>query len=151
MNKKIKQVELKTVLIGSAIVLLIVAGMVTINSALSDVILFSLYKRPFHFFLFPKTADGFVIYSVNSTTHSEILDCNYKLISLAIGLVASMLGYFFGGFITAKKAKSGFVLNGTLAGSVSAVILLSRAAPLYIACAYFGSFLGSRKKTRQTI
>ncbi len=77
MNKKIKQVELKTVLIGSAIVLLIVVGMVTITSALSDVILFSLYKRPFHFSLFQKTVDGFVIYSVNSTTHSEILDRNY--------------------------------------------------------------------------
>ncbi len=62
-----------------------------------------------------------------------------------------MLGYFFGGFITAKKAKSGFVLNGTLAGSVSAIILLSWATPSYIACAYVGSLLSSRKKTRQTI
>jgi hypothetical protein len=149
MNKKIKQLEWKTIVIGSVIVLAIVIGLATITSALADIVLYSLYKRPFHLSLFPKTADGFVIYSLESKTYSEILDNYYKSISLTIGLAASVLGYFLGGFISAKKAKSSFVLNGTLAGVVSAVLLLSWATPLYIACAYFGASLASRQKLRQ--
>ena len=147
----IKQLEWKTILIGSIAVIVIVVAMATISSALADIILYSLYKRPFHFSLFPKTPDGVVIYSLGSNTYSEIFDRYYKSISLTIGLVASCLGYFFGGLITAKKAKSSFVLNGTLAGTVSAVLLLSWATPLYIVCTYLGALLVGRKKSKQAI
>lgn len=151
MNEKLKQVEWKTILIGAVLVLLIVIALVTITSALADIALYSLYKRPFHFSIFPKTGDGFVIYSLDSKAYSETFDHYARQISLLIGLVASFIGYFLGGFVIAKKAKSSFILNGTIAASISAVLLLSWATPLYIAGAYFGATLASRRKSLQAI
>jgi hypothetical protein len=151
MYKKINHIEWKTVLIGSIFIFLIITVMGTIASALADIILYSAYKIPFHFTLFPKTEHGFVLYSLESTGYSETLDRYYKSISLTIGLVVTILGYFLGGFITAKKAKLSFVLNGTIAGLISAVLLLSWVTPLYVVAAYFGALLARRKKSRQTI
>ncbi len=146
-----KRLEWKIIFIGSitTIVAVFVAGVIV--SALSDIILYSLFKRPFQFSLFPKDADGFVIYSLDSAAHSDFLDHYEKTISLTIGLAVTVVCFFFAGFITARKAKSSAVLNGTLAGAIISVLLLSWATPIYIGFAYFGALLASRKKSRQTI
>ena len=149
MYKKIKDIQWKTVIIGSIFIFLIIIVMGTITMALADIILYSVYKIPFHFALFPKTGNGFVIYTLELNGYSETLDRYYKPITLTIGLFVTILGYFLGGFITAKKATLSFVLNGTIAGLISAVLLLSWGTPLYIASAYFGALLASRRKLRQ--
>lgn len=141
-----KHIEWKTLLVGSIATLIIVIVCIVISSTLTDLILFSIYGKPFHFSLFPKSSDGFAIYSIEPENWTEPFDHFHKLLSQVIGLIASVLGYFLGGFFTAKKAKSWLVFHGAIAGAVSAVVLLSRATPIYVAGAYFGAMLASRKK-----
>ncbi len=145
-----KRLDWKSIFIGSIITVATVFVVRPIISAFSDIILYSLFKSPFHFTLFPKTGDGFVIYSLESQTYSAFSDRYEKTISLIIGFFVCVLCFFFGGFFTARKAKSSFVLNATIAGAISSVLLLSWATPLYAAFAYFGASLANRNKSRRT-
>lgn len=139
MNKAIKHLEWKTLLIGTVATFTFVISLVAIASYLTDIVLFSVQKKAIVFSIAPEQVDS---------KFDAYWQRFYEQWFWIISLVVSSLGFLLGGLVTGLIAKGRFVLHGTIAGAIVAIVFLSWATPISIAAASYGAVLAMHKKLK---
>lgn len=149
MELTLKSIEGKTLLIGTLVTLIIVILLVTVVSLIADIVLLKVYNKDYSFSLLSKDDAGFFVLSLNPIQNDSgyvaAYEQFYKTWFPIISAVVSTLGFFSGGYLTGKLAKTHTVLHGIIPGAIITIIFLSWITPLNIAGSYGGALLAKRK------